>query len=867
MANLETLELTIRANAESASQGVDKLIGSLTALSDKIYEAYNGLLKLNTELRKLQSLGNLNIKMPNISEKSGGGKASRSANTVIGKDVFGQPLSEAVGKLPFLNLDNPIKKAKEAAKDLNGEIEKTSSLLDRMRGRFASVEKFFGRIGRIASTMLIRTALRSLLKGFTNAWNTMYEFSKNVDGAFAQSIDRIKGLTLGAAQSLITAFSPALSALVPVVNAVAAAINYLANTIQWLFSLLGLGSELFGATTEEINKFANASSGGSSAAKEMLASFDELNVISSKSGGGGGGGGGTSAISAVIGEELANIGFAINEALLAVGLILACFGHPVIGVGLMALGAAGIVKTFTADWGGLSEEIKGEIEKIMAIVGVSFLAIGAALAFSGIAVPLGIGLMAIGAANMAGVLVAGFKDEISPEIKATITKITGIVGGALLALGAILLFFGGAYTAPMGIGLLLAGGLSLASAVALNWDYIVSKISDIATSISDWLVGAWNTVSTAVSNAWEVVSQWWGNILSKISLAWVMVSTWLDLNVWQPIKRFFTGVWNAIQEFWRDPLGCIIRAWQAVKDWVINNVWQPIKEFFVNVWIAIQEFWADPLGAIKTAWQNVSRWFDEYVWTPIKAFFDNAWNAIKQFWADPLGTIKRAWDGIANWINKNVWEPIGSFVSDVWNTIVQWWDKNIFGNIKAAWDGIVSIFEPIFNIVKSIWETIQQINGSNIVMTVKMLTEGTPEHNMAKGLGNLYSATASSKNASFLEQASGWVWDNIVSPIFFHAQGAYDIPKGDIFVANEAGAELVGSINGKSSVANQEQIIEGIARGVESANADQNTLLREQNTLLRQILQKDNSVRLSASAQLGRVTRQSLEMYGSMTGG
>lgn len=99
------------------------------------------------------------------------------------------------------------------------------------------------------------------------------------------------------------------------------------------------------------------------------------------------------------------------------------------------------------------------------------------------------------------------------------------------------------------------------------------------------------------------------------------------------------------------------------------------------------------------------------------------------------------------------------------------------------------------------------------------------------------------------------------------ATGMYGANVGDVFIANEQGAELVGSINGKTSVANQQQIIEGIASGVERANSEQNTLLREQNNLLRGILEKDASVRIGASAALGRVARQSLDMYGSMIGG
>ena len=99
------------------------------------------------------------------------------------------------------------------------------------------------------------------------------------------------------------------------------------------------------------------------------------------------------------------------------------------------------------------------------------------------------------------------------------------------------------------------------------------------------------------------------------------------------------------------------------------------------------------------------------------------------------------------------------------------------------------------------------------------------------------------------------------------ATGAYGIPAGDVFIANERGAELVGSINGKTSVANQGQIIEGIQRGVAEANSEQNALLRQQNELLRGILDKDSSVRLNASAALGRMVQQSLNMYGSMVGG
>ena len=867
MANLETLELTIRSNAEAAASGVNSFASALSRLRSQANSAFRSLKKLNDELAR---------------------STGASGSTGVTAATAASSAATAATSTTTRATSRAVEAASEATSRAVGAATEGMQRMGHVAHHTAS------RIGRIFTTMLIRTAIRSMIKMFGEAWNAAYAFSSSMGGDFARNVDQAKIALSSVATNLVTAFAPALSAIVPVINTVAAAVRYLCDLINQLVSLLGGASEFFGVATDAVNKYAGAAGGGGKANKDLLASFDELNVIQSQSGGGGGGGS-SSLVSGVVNEELANVSFAISEALLAVGLIMACFGHPAIGVGLMAIGAAGMAKTLINDWGGLSSEVKAEIETIMGIVGVSALALGAILAFSGASIPLGIGLMLIGAANLAGVSYINWNDTISPEVKETLTKLTAGVGGAMLALGAIFLFSGAA--PALGIGLLIAGGLSLATAVGLNWNSIVDNVIDIGMTISTWLVNAWDSVATAVSLAWDVVSQWWTgiwssistawgiaiewlsgiwddlketiylawcvvrnwwtDILSNISLAWSMVASWLDLNVWQPIKRFFTNAWNAITEFWNDPLGCIIRAWEGVEEWIINNVWQPIKEFFVNTWESIKEFWKDPLGAIKTAWQFVSRWFDEYVWSPIKGFFEDAWNKIKEFWADPLGVIKRAWDGIASWINQNVWEPIGNFVSNIWNSIKQWWDTNIKSKFEEAWGSVDEAFKPLRDILNEIWQLMQGIAGFGGIN----VTSGTSNAILNAALNNGNTSNNGGSGTSIFKTLT-----TNAKKILGYASGGFPI-QGDLFVANESGAELVGSINGRTSVANQQEIIDGIARGVESANQDQNTLLREQNTLLRQILQKDNSVRLSASAQLGRVTRQSLDMYGSMVGG
>lgn len=78
----------------------------------------------------------------------------------------------------------------------------------------------------------------------------------------------------------------------------------------------------------------------------------------------------------------------------------------------------------------------------------------------------------------------------------------------------------------------------------------------------------------------------------------------------------------------------------------------------------------------------------------------------------------------------------------------------------------------------------------------------------------------------------------------FYATGGFP-RQGEMFVANESGAELVGQIGNRTAVANSQQIVEGIKLGVQSANDESNQLLREQNNLLASLLAKDSNVRVS----------------------
>lgn len=108
--------------------------------------------------------------------------------------------------------------------------------------------------------------------------------------------------------------------------------------------------------------------------------------------------------------------------------------------------------------------------------------------------------------------------------------------------------------------------------------------------------------------------------------------------------------------------------------------------------------------------------------------------------------------------------------------------------------------------------------------------------------------------------------DAVMRKVRGYATGGY--PKsGELFLARENGSpEMVGKMGGGTAVANNEQIVSGISRGVSDANREQNALLQEQNDLLRRLLQKEFTAEVSPSAEFGRVVAKSSRMYEKVYG-
>jgi len=219
--------------------------------------------------------------------------------------------------------------------------------------------------------------------------------------------------------------------------------------------------------------------------------------------------------------------------------------------------------------------------------------------------------------------------------------------------------------------------------------------------------------------------------------------------------------------------------------------------------------------------------------------------------ADLMFYLKENWEAITIWTNEHVIVPISGFFSNLWTGLVE--------GATQAWVGIKQVFGDIVTWFKTkfgdAWEAVSEIFTPGNA-SFKSITEGISEvfrqkvNGIIRGLNNVIAQPFYTINNA-LRKIRDWTIAGMqpfrgmslisVPQIPLMAQGGM-LPDGQLFIARESGPELVGQMGSHTAVANNDQIIEGVASGVASAQASQNALLREQNNLLRQILNKGSSV-------------------------
>ncbi len=232
------------------------------------------------------------------------------------------------------------------------------------------------------------------------------------------------------------------------------------------------------------------------------------------------------------------------------------------------------------------------------------------------------------------------------------------------------------------------------------FETIVIILGSIAAAIG--LIAAAVAIAKGVMAAYTVV-QWAVNAamsanpigLVVIAIAALIAIIVLCIKHWDDIKAVAVKVWDAI-------VGAVKAAVDGIK-----AAFNKVVDFFKDNWVAILLFIVNPFaGAFKLLYDNFEgfrNFVDGFVGA-IKDFFVGLWDGIKNVFS-AIGTwfsdkFTEAWDGI-----KAVFSGVGTFFSGIWDTI-----KSKFSSIGTSiGDTMGEAFKTVVNAILTFAE--DKING------------------------------------------------------------------------------------------------------------------------------------------------------------
>lgn len=890
----------VQKHLDKISQAADKInSGSIS----KIYKIANGLkalnavgnIKISSKIAdRIVDLGAAidclkDVDMSKLNEMANGLSAMRNVGNVSIPRMLGGNSSDSASAptSSATPLDGQVPIEPSTVTDTNERLEELGNTLSSTGSRFEQFKsiatKAFSRVQSVATVMGgvvksafggIATKLRNLQKmfakriayrvlnavisavttSFRDGVNAVYQYSKAMDGRLANSLD-----SLASSFNYLKGSLGAMAA--PLINLVAPAIELL---IDKFVDLLNIANQVFarlsGATTwtratKVATEYAAAADGATAANKRLkksLLGIDEINALqdNSSNGGGGASGGDASAyafeevpldtayVDGII-DKLKDILWYVGA--IALGIKAWDFGKALAKLaGLEGLKAFSLAAGLTLTVAGLTIMVKGMVDIVSNGINwknfAETLGGGGGVIAGGALIGKAFGSAALGAAIAAIVVgipmyIVGIWDAIKEGLDWPSAALIG--AGATLTgagIGAIIGMVGGPIGAGIGalIGLAVGALTDLTILIVQNWDSIVAWCSQALSDIGQFFVNLWDGIC-------EV---------------WSVVADWFDTYVIQPVGNFFAGLWEGISSAASTCWNAIVEFFSPAVEWfseLFGSIWQTISDIFYDIGVIASGCWE----IIKKVWSIVSSWFNEKVIQPVSTFFSNLWTSVKNWAVKAWDGIKSVFSTIGNWINEKVIQPVGNFFSNLWTGFVN--------KAKAAWEGVKSVFSKVADffgdIFSKAWAKVVKVFSiageifvdikNGIVEAFKKVVNG-----IITGINKVVSVPFNGINS-----ALQWLKNvNILGLTPFSSLKTINVPQipllaegglvnaGQMFIAREAGAELVGNIGRQTAVMNNEQIVESVSQGVADANAEQNALLREEISILRKLLDKDTNV-------------------------
>lgn len=233
----------------------------------------------------------------------------------------------------------------------------------------------------------------------------------------------------------------------------------------------------------------------------------------------------------------------------------------------------------------------------------------------------------------------------------------------------------------------------------------------------------------------------------------------------------------------------------SVAPWFTKAKWGELgdnaKTSLSNAWNSFSNWWGNT--AIVGWWNNsVAPYFTREKWNNlgnnIENSLSNSWNSFSNWWGDTA--IVGWWNNhVSPWFTANKWRDMASGImqglQNTWYSVLNWWDS------KPELHRISVAIEDFFSYIRDLWYDLKDWWGD---LSLRFPHIKMP-HFSIEGEFSLMPPSVPHIDVDW------------------YANGGFP-NKGQLFVANEVAPEMVGTMDGRTAVANQQEITTGIANAV-----------------------------------------------------
>ena len=627
-----------------------------------------------------------------------------------------------------------------------------------------------------------------------------------------------------ASRAIGNIFIPALNAILPYAIAVVKAIREIANAIANLFGFTltdvdysGVGKLASG--TGAVADNLGSAAGSAKELKKYIAGFDELNVLPSNSNAGSGGGAGGAGGGGFdfdlptydfLGDAVETRVDEIKDKLKPLLVIALAIGAAFAGwkIGKSVTAAIATLKAGFAAFAssGAGQAILSKLASCVAGVALQFNAAGGGV--KGFLSVLGmVAKVAAPAVAILVVVIATLKVLIERwnDIKSAVANTFGKlkVGERLQALNDKLNQLGEKLGWVDGFW----NGLKSTIGSLMNFigEVVITVVGSSLIGLFNGLVGVLDGVVTAMTGVVEIFTGF-AQFLKGVFTGDLDLVKKSFATFGSGISKIFSGVIDGLVKGFTGWVSGVIEGVTnlggTLLGTLIPNIVNGVATFFSNLCADIAQFFTNAWNSICALWSTVGNWFNTKVITPVDTFFSTLGTKIAASFTTSWTKVKTEWGVVTDWFKNKIITPVQtafeSMCSSVGGFFVSLWDR-----IAGVFAGVGGWFQS--NVVDAINSAFRALVNGAISLLERML------NGIIRPLNNFIG-----KVNSVLSIVGGGISTISYVSIPRLANGGF-VDEGQLFIAREAGAEMVGRIGRKTAVANNDQIVESVSQGVYEA--------------------------------------------------